>query len=428
MSSLALYAKKSGFDVSGSDREESKNTKMLSENGIDVVIGHDGKNIDGADAVIYTSALSSDNPELAAAKERGIPLITRAELMGAVMKDSRVRVGISGSHGKSTVTAMTAHMLKCAKKDPTVMCGADIPSFNGGYAKGDGAFVFEACEYKDSFLSLSPNIAVILNIDLDHVDYFSDIKQIRRSFSRFAHISYDDGGAVVACADDKTAMDAVSDIFAITFGIDNEADYKAENIKFENGCAEFDVYRLEEPFMKLKLSVPGRHNIYNALATVAVGCLMGVGRDDIASSISNFGGVSRRFEKKCTVGGADVYVDYAHHPREIFSAVETARAISRGRVITLFEPHTYSRTKVLFDDFCGSFDGADIKLFADIYGAREPVDNSISSKMLAESAKGEYVATYDAAAKRILELVKPGDIVLILGAGKINTVADMFGG
>ena len=428
MSSLALHAKSEGFSVLGSDKEDSRTIERLRESGIDVYIGHNANNIDGCDAVIYTSAIGDDNAELSAAKERGIPTMSRAEFMGAMMAESRVRIGISGSHGKSTVTAMTAHMLKCANKAPTIMCGADIPDCVGGYAKGDGAFLFEACEYKDSFLSFSPNIAAILNIDLDHVDYFSDIKQLKRSFSRFAHISYDDGGAVVVCADDSTAMEATSDIFAITFGIDNEADYKAENIVFENGCATFDVYRIEEPFIKLTLSVPGRHNIYNALATVAIGCLMGISADVIASSISEFKGVSRRFEKKCTVGGADVYIDYAHHPREIAAAIDTAKSICHGKVITLFEPHTYSRTRVLFDDFRASFGGADVKLFSDIYAAREALDESISSKMLADAVGGEYVASYEAAADRIRELANDGDIVLIVGAGKINTVSDLLGG
>ena len=228
MASLARYFKATGRAACGSDRTESAATRSLRNDGIDVFIGHRAENIDGCDLVVYTAAIPSDNPELLAAGKKNVPTLTRAEFLGALMADYRVRIGISGSHGKSTATAMAAKLMLDAGRDPTVMCGADTAEMGGAYRIGANKrdFLFEACEYRDSFLSLTPNVAVLLNVDLDHTDYFDGIDSVVRSFKKFARISSDDGGAVIACADDAGAMRAAEDEFAITFGVDNESDYR----------------------------------------------------------------------------------------------------------------------------------------------------------------------------------------------------------
>jgi len=430
MASLARYFKSTGRTVRGSDRTESTATRALKADGIDVRIGHDAKNIDGCDIVIYSAAIPSDNPELAAARDKGVPTLSRAEFLGALMADFRVRICISGSHGKSTATAMAAKLMTDAGRDPTVMCGADVAEMGGAYriGKDDRDFLLEACEYRDSFLSFSPNVAVILNVDLDHTDYFSDLDAVVESFKKFAKISSDDGGAVIACADDEGAVRAVENEFAITYGIDSEADYRAVNVAADGGFASFAVTKFDEPYIdNITLAVPGRHNVYNALAIVALGDLLGVSADVTASSLSGFHGLSRRFEKKKSIGGADVYIDYAHHPREIAATILAARRICRGKLITVFEPHTYSRTKALFDDFAKSFDLADIKIFTDIFAARESDTLGMTSKMLADAAGGEYADSYEAAARRIRQVACENDMILILGAGTIDRLADMLG-
>ena len=431
MASLARYFKSTGREVCGSDRTESAATRSLEQDGIRVFIGHDAKNIGDADLVVCSAAIPSDNPELLAAKEKRIPTLSRAEFLGAIMADHKVRIGISGSHGKSTATAMAAKLMLDAGRDPTVMCGADTFELGGAYRIGKDKrdFLFEACEYRDSFLSFKPNIAVVLNVDLDHTDYFADLDAVVGSFEKFAKTSSDCGGAVLACADDEGAVRAVKNEYAITFGIDNESDYRAVGVESENGFARFSVSRFDEPYIeKIALAVPGHHNIYNALATAALGDLLGVPASVIKSSIEGFRGIPRRFEKKKSVGGADVYVDYAHHPREIEATLEAARQLCRGRLITVFEPHTYSRTKSLFDGFVKAFESADIKIFTDIFAARETDDLGVSSSLLAEAAGGVYAASYADAASVVLREIKDGDLVLILGAGTINSLSDMLGG
>ncbi len=429
MASLAKYSLAEGKKVSGSDRADGEALRALEKDGAKIYLGHRASNIDGCDLVVYTAAVKSDNPELAAAREKGIPTLTRAEFMGALMADSGVRIGVAGSHGKSSATAMISHVMLAAGKDPTVMCGADVPELCGAYRKGGGAFLYEACEYKDSFLSTSPNVAVILNVDYDHTDYFPSLGDVISSFSEFAKISSDEGGSVIVCADDDGAMRAVENEFPITFGIESEADYKAENIEMRSGFASFSVTFCDEPFIdKITLAVPGRHNIYNALATLAVCDLVGIDKNVAAEAIGSFSGISRRFEKRGNIGGADIIVDYAHHPREIEATLAAAREIYGGRLIAVFEPHTFTRTKALFDDFVASFGGADVKIFTDIFAARETDTLGVSSEMLAEAAGGEYAPSYEDAAKRVAELARDGDIVLILGAGTVVRIADILGG
>lgn len=429
MASLARFSLAAGKKVAGSDREESDATRALEREGARVFIGHRAENVDGCDLVVFSAAIKDDNPELVAARASSVKTLSRAEFMGAIMAERSVRIGVAGSHGKSSATAMISHVMLAAGKDPTVMCGADIPELSGAYRIGDGAFLYEACEYKDSFLSTSPNVAVILNVDHDHTDYFPSLDDVIKSFAKFAKISSDDGGSVVVCADDEGAMRAVENEFPITYGIDAEADYKAVDVKMKNGLATFGVTFCDEPFLeKITLAVPGRHNIYNALATVALCDLIGIDRGVTAQALGTFSGISRRFERRGNIGGAPVFVDYAHHPKEIGATLAAARELCDGRIIAVFEPHTYSRTKSLFDGFVKSFAAADKTIFTDIFAARETDTLGVSSKMLAEAAGGEYAPSYEDAAKRVAELARDGDVVLILGAGTVVRIADILGG
>jgi len=428
MSSIAFVFASRGYDVSGSDRAESDMTRKLAASGIKVYRGHDAANVAGADAVIYTGAVNEQNPEIAEAKRRGLPIIYRADALGYMMKKYGTRIGVSGSHGKSTCTAMISHVLIASGADPTVMCGAETTEMGGAYrvgAKKD--FVFEACEYKDSFLGFFPSVSVVLNIDLDHTDYFTEgLAQIKASFRKYALIALNDGGAAVANADDENTASALAGLPCVTFGVKNAADFTAHNISYEGGYAEFDIMKRGDFFCRVHMSIPGEHNIYNALAAAAACDLAGVSPEDIGRYVSDFEGLSRRFEKKGSVQGADVYIDYAHHPRELRAAVAAAKKLCRGKLICVFEPHTYSRTHSLFDEFAASFTGADRLFFTDIYAAREVNTYGVSSAQLAEAAGGEYTPTYAEAAEKIRACAKEGDLVLILGAGTVTEVAKLL--
>ena len=429
MASLARFSLAAGKNVAGSDREESDATRSLEKEGARVFIGHRAENVEGSDLVVYTAAIKDDNPELIAARAGGIKTLSRAEFMGAIMADCRVRIGVAGSHGKSSATAMISHVMLAAGKDPTVMCGADIPEIGGACRVGEGAFLFEACEYKDSFLSFSPNVAVILNVDHDHTDYFKTLDDVISSFEKFAKISSEEGGSVVVCADDEGAAKATEGEFPITYGIDAEADYRAIGVEMKNGFASFSVTFCDEQFIeKITLAVPGRHNVYNALATVAVCDLIGIDKNVTASALSTFTGISRRFERRGNVGGAPVFVDYAHHPKEIEATLAAARQLCTGKIIAVFEPHTYSRTKSLFDGFVRVFSAADKTIFTPVFAARETDTLGVSSEMLAEAAGGEFAPSYEDAARRVTELAGEGDLVLILGAGTVVRIADILGG
>lgn len=430
MSSIAFVFRSKGYVVRGSDRAQNDMTAKLCACGIEVFHGHNAENIIGADAVIYTGAVNDQNPELVQAKKLGLPIIYRADALAYLMKKYKTRIGVSGSHGKSTCTSMISHILISCGKDPTVMCGAQTAEMGGAYRVGKGnAFVFEACEYKDSFLDFFPSVSVILNIDLDHTDYFTDgIEQIKDSFRKYAMLAFDsEDPFVVACADDENSVSALDGIEKTTFGIENDADYTAKNIVYNEGCAEFDISKRGEAFCHVKLSVLGKHNVYNALAACTVCDRLGIASHDIAKRLSDFEGLSRRFEKKGSVNGADVYIDYAHHPKELISSIDAAKRMSKGRVICVFEPHTYSRTAALFNDFASSFDKSDKTFFVDIYAARETNTFGVSSKALADVVpRGEYAGSYGAAAEKIRAEAKKGDTVLILGAGTVNEIAEML--
>ena len=434
MSSLAFCCKERGFRVSGSDRAYSAMTDKIEASGIPVVHVHDARNIEGYDALVYTGAVSMENPEMAAAAEKGIPMIYRADLLAYLMRFYKHRVGVAGMHGKSTCTSMLAHMFMAAGRKPTVLSGAETEEMGGAYVLGEkDYFIFEACEYKDSFLHFYPTASVVLNLDLDHTDYFTNgIPQIQRSFETYASLPYADTTAelpfTVANADDPLLMEAVGNApHLLTYGIEKEADYTAKNISESAGRYSFDIYKGENLFAHIRLTVVGYHHIFGSLASAIVGDMLGLSPAEISETLSTFKGLRRRFEYKGSVNGAEVYIDYAHHPKELKATLKAARAMTKGRLIAFFEPHTYSRTASLFDEFASSFGDADLTYFLDIYAARENNIYGVSSEKLAAAVENAaYVPSYDDAAELIRASVQAGDTVMILGAGTVDRVAKIL--
>ena len=432
MSSLAHISAENGYEVSGSDRNFSAMTERLEAHGIKIYYRHDENNVRGCDAVIYTAAIPETNPEFAYARECGIPLIYRADYLGYIMSKYERRIGISGMHGKSTATSMTAHIFLAADANPTVVSGAVLDELEGGtYRNGsDKYFIMEACEYCDSFLSFDPNIAVVLNIEMDHPDYFKDLEHIKNSFSKYVSIAK--GGYAVVNWDDENVREALRDYTdgkLIKFGMKSDGlDYRAVNITYDGPRPSFDIIKGTELFAHIKLSVPGTHNIMNALAAACSADLCGIDAQSIAKGLESYKGAARRMEYKGKIcgGKADMYDDYAHHPTEIKATLAGAKKMTDGDIWCVYQPHTYTRTAELFDEFVTSFDGVRV-IFADIYAAREINTIGISSKDLADKIKGAvYIADFDEIAEHIKNNVKSGDIVIIMGAGDINKVCDLL--
>ena len=359
MSSLAMIAKDRGYTVSGSDRTKTPLTESLEENGITVYYTHSKDNIKGADAVVYTAAISDDNPEIQKARELGIPLIYRGDFLGHIMSAYKNRIGISGMHGKSTTTSMLSHVLLDAGLDPTVVSGAQLEEMGGAYRIGSlDSFVFEACEYKDSFLCFYPSVAVVLNIDLDHLDYFSGLEQIEDSFLKFINKA---DTAVLNFDNDsvrKIAKQFSKNI--ISFGIySDDVDFKIANVDFEGGFASYDVFHEGKKLARIKLAVPGEHSITDSAAAFVCALISGADPQKAAESLGTFRGAKRRFEYKKTVDGVDIFDDYAHHPEEIRNTLKGVKKLPYNRVFCIFQPHTYSRTAKLLDEFSESFEDAD---------------------------------------------------------------------
>ena len=431
MSSLAHITHLRGKHTAGSDRTRTALTERLEAEGIKINYEHNAKNIEGFGAVVYTVAISPDNPEYKEAKRLGIPCISRADYLGYVMVGYRNRIGVSGMHGKSTCTSMCAKTFIEAKADPTVLSGAELDAMGGAYrVGGEDNFIFEACEYMDSFLDFNPTIAVILNIEMDHVDYFHSIEQVRSSFARFADITGKDGYAI-ANGDDQNVAEALKDYKGnlLTFGIENKkADFRAESIKKENGLYSFDVVYNNTFLCRVSLSVSGYHNIYNALAAAAAAHVCGLSGEEISRGLASFKGAARRMEYKGNLSGASVYDDYGHHPTEVKTTLEGAKAMceGRGRLLCAFQSHTYTRTREFLDDFVSALSVADRVFSVDIYSAREVDDLGVSAKLISEliGDKAIYCPSFEDTANAILREAREGDVVVIMGAGDVYHVFD----
>lgn len=424
---LAEVLRGQGILISGSDLRESANVLRLEREGVKIYLGHFAENVADAEAVIRTAAVHDDNPEIAAAHARGIPVFERAQAWGAIMSDYRHALCISGTHGKTTTTSMAVHIAMTAGIDPTVMIGGNLPLLGKGYRVGKGdTIILESCEYCNSFLSFRPTIAVILDIEADHLDFFKDLADIECSFRKFASL-VPESGVVIANADDRNTMDTLEELDRplITFGMGSYADVYCENLRYIRGVGEFDLMQGGERVARIVLSVPGEHNVKNALAAAAAALAMGLSSTAIAAGLHAFRGAERRFEYKGEYHGAKIYDDYAHHPGELHMLLTTARELGYDRVICAFQPHTYSRTKALYADFIQELSLADITILTDIYAARETNTLGVSSADLARAIPhGEYYPTFDGVEARLKELAAPGDLILTVGAGELYQVAE----
>lgn len=427
MSPLARVLLSMGVEITGSDINESPAVEELRALGVKIYIGHYPENIQGAGFIIRTAAAHDDNCEIKAAHEHGIPVFERAEAWGYIMKSYANAVCISGTHGKTTTTSMVTHILIEANIDPTVMIGGTLPMLHAGYRIGNGdTIVLESCEYYNSFHKFYPTIAVILNVEEDHLDFFKDIEDIKASFMKFASL-VPANGAVIANGDDANTMSALKSLSrpVLTFGIDCNADVKAVNINATADGTQFDVCYKSEKYAHIVLHVPGIHNVKNALAAASVALSLGIGAEAIEKGLELFRGAERRFQFKGEYNGARIYDDYAHHPSEIHALLDSVNSLGYKRVLMAFQPHTYTRTKALFNEFLEELRRPDKVYVAEIFAAREKNTIGISSKDLVDKLNG---ASYCASLSELTELLAKeaheGDIVLTVGAGDIFKVGE----
>lgn len=433
MSGLAAVLLNSGFRVSGSDAKNSPIVEKLKASGAEIYIGHRKENISNVDLVVYTAAIPSDNPELLEAKEKNIQLMDRAEFLGHIMKGHKYNVAISGTHGKTTCTSMLSHVTLDGNLDPTILVGGELDIIGGNFRIGNSEyFLTEACEYKRSFLKFFPYIGVILNIDADHLDCYKDINEIAETFKKFSELIPSDG-YLVGYGEDSRVKDIMdkAKCNTLSYGFEN-ADVTARNVTFNKmGCASFDVYKNNEKLFSVSLSVPGKHNVLNALATICVSLIFNVPYNSIANGLSKCKGAHKRFEYKGAANGVTVIDDYAHHPTEIKATLSTAKKIDHNKIYCVFQPHTYTRTKTLFDEFTTAFDDADELILMDIYAAREKDTGIVSSDMLGDAIrkrgiKCTNVHSHDEALKYVKSKAGNDDLLLTVGAGDVVIVGEKY--
>lgn len=434
MSGFAELLYSIGFTVSGSDSMESKITDHLESLGIQIAYGQVRENItENIDLVVYTAAIHPDNPEFMAAKELGIPMMDRAEMIGQVMKNYKDAIAVSGTHGKTTTTSMISHILMSAELDPTISVGGILKAINGNMRIGKSEhFVTEACEYTNSFLKFSPKIGIILNIEEDHMDFFKDINDIRNSFHKFALLLPENGRLIINGNIDR--LEEITDGIAcpyITYGIgDKDYNYTAENITFDElGCASYDLVinnRIEE---RIVLSVPGIHNAENSLAAIALAKHLFLHIPEIQKGLSEFHGTDRRFEYKGTVGGVTIIDDYAHHPTEIEASLQVSQKYPHKHLWCVFQPHTYTRTKAFLKDFAKALSMAEHVILADIYAAREINTGEISSldlkrELEALGSSVYYFPSFGEIEDFLLENCTADDLVITMGAGNVVEIGE----
>ena len=428
MRPLGLVLRGKGLTITGSDMNSSVSTEELVRNGIPVAIGHRAENIAGADCIIRTAAVHDDNPEIAAARAAGIPIFERAQAWGVIMREYKNAVCVSGTHGKTTTTSMITQIFLQAGLDPTVMIGGTLPLLGAGHRVGNGdTIVMESCEYCNSFLNFFPTVALVLNIEADHLDFFKDLGEIKTSFRKFAALVPEKTGLVIANGDDENTQAALAglDRPMITFGFDEHNTVFPKN--FSHGFSSFDIYCGDKKYCRVDLRVIGRHNALNALAAAAASWSLGVGGSAVSEALGAFTGADRRLQFKGKCGGADVYDDYAHHPGELHATLEAVRSMGYERIICAFQPHTYTRTRALFDDFVRELRTVDLAVLGEIYAAREQNTLGISARDLAERIDGAvFFKTLPEIAAFLKKTARPGDVVLTVGAGDIYRVADMI--
>ena len=436
MSAIAETLNNWKYKVTGSDLYQSEITDSLQKNGISVVIGHDLENSKNADLIVYSAAISDDDPEMIIAKENNIPIIDRGNFVGFLTKLYKQAICVSGTHGKTTTTSMISVCFINGLKDPTVEVGALLKEINGNYRIGNSEyFILESCEYKANFLKFNPNTAVILNIDNDHLDYYKTFENVVKAFQNFA-LLIDKDGLLVTNADDKNCF-ALKDIAKckfISYGLENEnADFIAKNISFnDSGFPKFDVYKAKNYYTTIELSIAGKHNILNALACIAVCDYYNISKDVISSSLKSFTGANRRLEYKGTIGeNVLIFDDYAHHPTEIKATSDAIKNKKYNESWVIFQPHTYSRTKLLLNAFADSISDFDNIIITDIYAAREKDTLGVSSldlvnKLNEKGKNAKYISDFDEIVKFLKDNVKENDLILTLGAGTVTNIGPML--
>ena len=431
MSAIAAVLKNWNFHVTGSDLQDSDLIEELRQMGIPVAIGHDLENLRRADLVVYSAAVSSEDPEFVEAKRLGITTMERSTFLGLITKAFSDTICVAGTHGKTTTTSMLSCCFLEAQKDPSIQVGAILKQINGNYRIGNSNyFILESCEYVDSFLKFYPKTEVILNIDNDHLDYFETIDNIKNSFIKFVKKLPSDGLLVLNIDNEYSAdLFKYTNAKVVTYSLDNpKANFVARNIKFDkNGFPTFDVYRNSSFFKTFKLSVPGVHNVYNTLSCIATCFEYGIDKETVKKALLGYTGAHRRFEYKGSINGASVFDDYAHHPVEIKATYNAMMQKEFNRSWVVFQPHTYSRTKYLLNDFAQALSGFNNIIITDIYAAREKNTYGISSQDIVDQINkvqkhAIYMSNFDDIAKYIRDRVMPNDIVLTIGAGTVTNI------
>ena len=435
MSGLAEILLGEDFIISGSDAKSSPLTQALEKKGARIYYGQRASNItDDVEVVVYTAAIHPDNPEFACAKEKGLPMLTRAELLGQIMRNYDTPIAISGTHGKTTTTSMVSHILLEGKCDPTISVGGILPAIGGNIRVGESeTFVTEACEYTNSFLSFFPKISIILNMDADHLDFFKDIDDIRHSFRKFAELLPADGALIINADTPKYEMVAENlPCKVITYGLEHDAEYSASDIIYDEfGHPTFHVLHNGADIGICSLKVPVIHNVSNALASIAAGRLLGLDNEVIFAGLKDFGGTDRRFQYKGKVGEVTIIDDYAHHPTEIEATLHAANNYPHKKIWCVFQPHTYTRTKALLPEFAKALTLADHVVLADIYAARETDNLGISSADLQKQIRElgtpcEYFPTFDEIENFLLENCTQGDLLITMGAGDVVNIGEQL--
>ena len=426
MCPLAEILHSKGYILTGSDNNESDPLKRIKNLGIKVYMGHAPENVEGAELIVYSAAIAKDNPELVRAEELGIPTMERCDLLGIITRRFDNVIGVSGTHGKTTVSSMITQIFLMNNMDPTAVIGGRLPMINANGCAGESEnMVCEACEFVDTFLHLSPDQAVLLNIDNDHLDYFKTMDNLILSFHKFISMAK----KVYLNGDDSLCLKAAEEIDSdiITFGLDSSNDYYAENVHPGKMGMSFDVFNSKGKLGELELSIPGKHNVYNALAAVAVADCAGVPFEGIKTAIESFTGAGRRFERLGEFDGITLVDDYAHHPTEIKATLSAAKKLNHKNVIAVFQPFTFSRTALLKDEFIKALSIADTVILTPIMGSREINTYGISSEDIAAGLKNAIcVDDFNGVVNAINEVAENGDIVITMGGGDIYKAAYMY--
>lgn len=429
MSPLAEILHSLGYDITGSDVNESDNLARMRRLGIPVFMPQRAENIGETDLVVYTAAVSADNPELTAATERGIPLMERAKLLGALSRCFPRTVAVAGTHGKTTTSSMVSQILLQAELDPSVFIGGRLPLIDAnGHAGKSDVFVCEACEFKDHYLEMVPAISIILNVDADHLDYFGTLDNVIASFRQFCIKTTDT--LIVNNEDENTrrAVEGLTHANIVRYGYSPNCEWYAANVSVHDGAYGcYDLYHNGEKVTTITLGVPGEHNVLNSVAAAAAAHLCGVSAEVIAAGLASFHGAGRRFEFLGTVNDITIADDYAHHPTEIVATLSAAKAMAYDRVWAIFQPFTYSRTARHLDEFATALAIADEVIVSDIMGSREQNEWNVSSKQITDQIEGaHYLATFDEISRFVADNVKPHDLILTMGGGDVYKCARMI--